>query len=124
NDPNACNGTTQGFIAGCTEKTGKLNPAANAERVGPAAGDGSYFGNNAAPVTGLRACDFNDEWTFSFNEEGNMKYDNKGDFYEDTYIGNANLGCGVNSELSETQAPWASGNFHYKVIPNAGVNPE
>lgn len=124
NDPDACQGTVRGFIAGCSEKTWKLNPAAYAEMVGPAPGDGSYFGNSLASVTGLRACDFNDTWTFSFNAEGNMTYDNKGDFYEDTYIGNGNKKCGVNSELSATEKPWASGNFHYKIIPNSGVNPE
>ncbi|HET6527636.1 MAG TPA: hypothetical protein VFG39_02705, partial [Balneolaceae bacterium] len=121
NDPNACQGTVRGFIAGCSDKTWKLNPAAYAEMVGPAAGDGSWFGNSAASVTGLRACDFNDTWTFSFDAEGSMKYDNKGDFFADTYIGNANSVCGVNSDLSATQKPWASGNFNYKVIPNSGV---
>jgi PKD repeat protein len=124
NDPSACHGTTQGFITGCSQKTWKLNPDAYAEMVGPGPGDGSYFGNSAASVTGLRSCDFNDEWTFSFDAEGKMKYDNKGDFYEDTYIGNGNSVCGDNSELSKTQKPWASGNFHYKVIPNSGVNPK
>jgi PKD repeat protein len=124
NDPDACQGTNRGFIAGCSEKTWKLNPDAYAEMVGPGPVDGSYFGNSLASVTGLRACDFNDEWTFFFDAEGKMKYDNKGDFFEDTYIGNGNSVCGDNSELSETQKPWASGSFHYKVIPNSGLKPK
>jgi hypothetical protein len=124
NDLDACHGTVQGFITGCSEKTWKLNPSAYSEMVGPAPGDGSYFGNSLASVTGLRACDFNDEWTFFFDSESKMKYDNKDDFFEDTYIGNANSVCGDNSELSETQKPWASGSFNYKVIPNSGTNPK
>lgn len=124
NDPDACQGTVQGFIAGCSDKTWKLNPAAYAEMVGPGPGDGSYFGNSPGSVTGVRACDFNDTWTFSFNGKGDMSYDNKGDFFEDTYIGNGNSVCGTNSELSDIQKPWASGHFHYQIIPGAGVKPE
>ncbi len=124
NDPNACQGTVQGFIAGCSQKTWTLNPDAYAEMVGPGPGDGSYWGNLATEVTGDRKCDFNDEWTFKFNATGDMNFDNKGDFFSENYLGKADNSCGTNDELTATEKPWASGDFHYEIIPNAGSKPE
>ncbi len=124
NDPDACQGTVQGFIAGCSQKTWRLNPAAYAEMVGPDPGAGTWWGNGAAEVSGGRACDFNDEWTFHFDAEGTMNYDNKGDYFSEDYLGLSNNSCGVNADLTATQKPWASGTFHYTIIPDAGVKPE
>jgi hypothetical protein len=115
NDPTACQGTLQGFIAGCSQKTWMLAPVGYAEEVGPAEGDGSYFGTGANEVTGDRICDFNDTYTFAFDAAGSFKYDNKGDFYADNYMGNSNNDCENSSVLSPAQLPWASGNFSYNV---------
>lgn len=124
NDPTACQGTVQGFIAGCSQKTWMLNPAPYAEMVGPNPGDGSWWGNSQSDVTGDRVCDWDDQWTFHFDATGTMNYDNKGDFYTENYLGNANYSCDVNADLTPVQKPWASGNFNYVIIPNAGTDPQ
>ena len=115
NDPAACQGSLQGFIASCSQKTWILAPIAYAEEVGPNEGAGDWFGNGASEPTGLRLCDFNDTYTFVFNAAGSFNFDNKGDFYADNYIGNGNNDCENNSVLSTAQQPWASGNFSYNV---------
>ncbi len=124
NDPGACQGTMQGFIASCTQKTWKLNPEAGAEGVGPNPGDVSWWSNTAGDVTGDRKCDWNDEWTFHFDANGNMSYDNKGDFFSEDYLGKADNSCGVDADLTTTQKPWSSGDFHYQIIKDAGTKPE
>jgi PKD repeat protein len=119
-DPNACDPANAiGFIAGCTQKTWKLNPDAGAYKVGPGADNGNWWSSGAGEVGG-RACEFNDEYTFSFNAAGTFVYDNKGDFYGDGYIGNGN-GCQPNSNMNATQAPWGSATSKFTVIENAGV---
>jgi PKD repeat protein len=122
NDPTACTTTVQGFIAGCTQKVWKLNPADNAMGVGPAPGNVSYFATTAADATSsTRGCDFNDTYTFSFNAAGTFVFDNMGDYYTEGYLGNDNNDCDVNSDLTPTEKPWGSGTFTYLVIDNAGA---
>lgn len=121
-DPNACDPTHAiGFIASCTQKKWKLNPAASAYAVGPGPDNGSWWSNNAGDVT-ARSCEFDDEYTFTFNAAGTFNYDNKGGFYADGYIGSGSNGCEPNSNLNAAQAPWASGSFTYTVIDGAGIN--
>lgn len=120
NDPTACQTGVQGFLASCTQKKWKLNPAAYATMVGPAPGDGSWWGNPAGDVTTLRACDYNDEYTFSFNAAGTYQYDNKGDYFDDGYMGLAAGTCGLNANLVGAQKLWASGTFSYSIIDNGG----
>lgn len=124
NDPKACEGTVQGFIAGCSQRTWMLNPAPYAEMVGPNPGDGSWWGNSASDVTGDRTCDFDDQWTFHFDANGDMNYNNEGDFFTENYLGKADYSCDVNADLTPVQKPWASGNFNYVIIPNAGTDPQ
>lgn len=120
-DPTACDPSKAlGFIAGCTSKKWKLNPDAGTYKVGPGPDNGSWWSSGAGDVTG-RSCEFNDEYTFSFNAEGTFVYDNKGDYYADGYIGASTFGCEPNSNLSGAQAAWASGNFNFTVIEGAGV---
>jgi len=120
-DPTACASTTLlGFLAGCTSKTWKLNPEAGTYKVGEGPDMGNWWGSGAGDVTG-RACEFNDEYIFFFNAEGTFKYDNKGDYYADGYIGAGTFGCEPNSNLSGAQAAWASGDFSFTVTENAGV---
>ncbi|MBP7558128.1 MAG: hypothetical protein KA821_17760 [Chitinophagaceae bacterium] len=120
-DPNACNPSNPiGFIAGCTSKKWKLNPEAGTYKVGEGPDMGNWWSSGAGDVTG-RACEFNDEYIFSFNAEGTFVYDNKGDYYADGYIGASTFGCEPNSNLSGAQAAWASGNFNFTVIDGGGV---
>jgi hypothetical protein len=122
NDPTACQGTAQGFIAGCTSKTWKLNPDAGAYKVGPSGpDDGSWWSSSVGDVT-ARSCEFNDTYTFSFDAAGTFVYDNKGDFYDDGYMGNQTNTCEPSSNYTAIQKPWGSGTFNYAIIPNAGVN--
>lgn len=122
NDPTACNADKLlGFIAGCTEKTWKLNPEAGTFKVGPGPDDGSWWSSGAGEVAD-RACEFNDEYTFVFDAEGTFIYDNKGDFYADGYLGSGTHGCEPNSNLPAAQQAWASGEFRFTVTENAGVN--
>ena len=121
-DPDACSADKLlGFLAGCTSKTWKLNPEAGAYKVGGGPGMGDWWASGIGDVTG-RACEFNDEYTFGFNPDYTFNFDNKGDYYADGYIGAGTFGCEPNSNLTGSQAAWASGNFSYVVIEGAGVN--
>lgn len=121
NDPNACDAKTAlGFIASCTKKTWKLNPQAGAFKVGPGADNGDWWSSGAGEVTG-RACEFNDEFTFSFNAEGTFAYDNKGDYFADGYLGNKTTTCEPATNLKGEQALWNSGNFKFSVTEGTGV---
>lgn len=119
-DPTACVGTQLGFITSCTSKKWKLDPDAGAYKVGPNPNDGSWWQNNLADVAS-RSCEFNDEYTFSFNANATFAYDNKGDFYADGYLGTNSYGCEPSANYTAAQRPWGSGTFTYSFIPNAGV---
>ncbi|MFT3911757.1 MAG: hypothetical protein QM737_20200 [Ferruginibacter sp.] len=120
-DPTACDGTPLGFITSCTEKTWKLMPDAGAYKVGPGPGDGSWWSSGPGEVTG-RSCEFNDEYTFSFNGARTFTYDNHDDFYGDGYLGDNSNSCQPSSNYTSAQAPWGSGSFTYNFIAGAGVN--
>lgn len=120
NDPSACQTSAQGFIASCTQKTWRLDPIDYAEEVGPAESDGSWYHTLATDVSGPRGCDFNDEYIFSFNAAGTFQFDNKGDFYADSYIGNSNNDCETNDKLPAGQKAWGSGTFSYTVSSTGG----
>jgi hypothetical protein len=117
NDPNACLPTkAAGFIASCTQKTWKLNPAAGTYAVGPNAGDGSWWSSGTADVAS-RSCEFNDTYTFNFATSV-FSYDNKDDFYSDGYLGTVpSQGCQPASNLSGEQAFWKSNaDYRYEVM--------
>ena len=120
NDPSACQNSTQGFIAGCTQKVWQLDPIDYAEEVGPTENDGSWFHTLATDVSGPRGCDFNDQYIFSFNAAGTFQFDNKGDFYADSYIANSNNDCETDDKLSGSQIAWGSGTFTYQVSSTGG----
>lgn len=121
-DPGACVGTQLGFITGCTSKTWKLNPEAGAYKVGDAGPGAGNWWTSAAAATTTRSCEFNDEYTFSFDANGTFVFDNKGDFFGDGYLGNNTGTCQPSSNYTAAQAPWGSGNFHYTFTADAGVN--
>jgi len=119
-DPDACLPTKAlGFIASCTSKTWKLLPDAGAYKVGPAANDGSWWTNGAGDVS-TRACEFDDEYTFSFNSAHTFVYKSYGDFYGDGYMGDNSNACQPESNFTSTQAPWGSGTFNFAVIEGGG----
>ena len=118
-DPTACQGTQLGFLAGCTSKTWKLDPAAGAYKVGPNPNDGSWWSSGAGDVT-TRSCEFNDEYTFYFNANQTFTYDNKGDFFGDGYLGNNTGTCQPSTNDKANETPWESGTFKYSFVPNAG----
>lgn len=121
NDPTACNADRLlGFLAGCTEKSWKLNPEAGAFKVGPGPDNGSWWSSGAGDVS-ARACEFNDVFTFRFDPGGTFIYDNKGDFFADGYLGNASTSCEPAVNLKGEQAAWNSGTFSFTAVGNAGV---
>lgn len=121
NDPEACVSTkARGFIAGCTQKVWKLNPAAETYKVGDGVDKGNWWSSSAGDVPG-RSCEFNDTYTFVFNKAGTFTYDNKGDFYADGYLGSGSFGCEPNSNLNTAQEPWSRSNFTYFVSNTGGV---
>jgi PKD repeat protein len=127
NDPTACQSPTnvQAFLAGCTQKKWRLMPSAYAEMVGPGPGDGSWWGNPAADVTASRACEWNDEYIFKFDAaQGTYQFDNKGDFFDDGYMGLSNFTCEPNANLTGLQALWGlnTTTFKYAVSPAGGGN--
>ncbi len=120
-DANACVGTPLGFITSCTSKTWTLDPDAGAYKVGPGGpDDGSWWSSGAGEVS-ARSCEFNDEYTFSFNADQTFMYDNKGDFFGDGYLGDNSGSCQPSSNYTSVQAPWGSGTFKYSFAPNAGA---
>ncbi len=120
-DPTACDPSNAiGFIASCTQKKWKLNPEAGTYKVGEGAGNGNWWSSGMDAVTG-RACEFNDEYIFSFDAEGTFVYDNKGDFFADNNLGPQDGGCHPNSAFKPVQMPWASGNFTFSVVEGTGV---
>ena len=121
-DPTACVNTQRGFLAGCVSRTWKLNPEAGAYKVGNEGPGAGNWWSSPATEPAARSCEFNDEYTFVFNEAGTFNYDNKGDFYGDGYLGNNTGTCQPTSNYTANQAPWGSGSFTYSFTPNAGVN--
>ncbi len=119
-EPTPCTGNVQ-LLTGCSSKTWKLIPQANAFQVGPdAAFSQVWYANSATDVVG-RACQFNDEYTFT--SAGVFTYDNKGDFWADT-DGSGNLtpsdiapksGCQPNSALNAKYKDWGSNTNKFTV---------
>ncbi len=119
-EPTPCTGNVQ-LLTGCSSKTWKLIPQANAFQVGPdAAFSQVWYANGAADVAG-RSCQFNDEYTFT--SSGDFIYDNKGDFWADT-DGNGNLtptdiapkpGCQPASVIPAKYKDWNSNSNKFSV---------
>lgn len=121
-NPYACDtAKALGFIASCTSKTWKLNPDAGAYKVGPSGpDDGSWWSSSVADVT-TRSCEFDDEYTFSFDANGTFVYNSHGDFFGDGYMGDNTGTCQPESNYTAVQKPWGSGTFKFAVIEGAGV---
>lgn len=121
-DPNACAQTTPlGFLASCTSKVWKINPAAGSIKCGQFAGGGEWWTIGATDVA-ARSCFYNDTYTFTFNKAGDFAYDDKGDFFSDGYIGTTpTTSCQSSTQYTAAQKTWGTGSFKYAVIPGTGV---
>ena len=121
-DPNGCDSSkTMGFIASCTKKVWKMNPASGAFKCGQFAGEGGWWTNSAQDVLD-RSCAFNDTYTFSYNATYDFAFDDKGDFYSDGFIGaTPSNSCQTANQYTTPQKPWGSGNFKYYISEGTGV---
>jgi hypothetical protein len=110
------------LLTGNSSKKWKLAPEAGALRFGPDDVT-TWWQNEIADLT-IRACLFNDEYTFTKSGRV-MTYDSKGDFYVDEENGNPwpsgmpPAGCYANSAIPAQFQGWANnGNFAFDVIGN------
>jgi PKD repeat protein len=97
-------------------------PNGGALFIGPSDFSQTWWSNTAADVT-ARACQFNDEYTFS--KDGTFKFDNKGDMWIDEEGGKVwpndvglTIGCHQASEWPTAYSAWSSGNHQFQVIDN------
>ena len=111
------------LLTGNSSKTWVLDqPNGGALFIGPSDFSQTWWSNSAADVT-ARACQFNDEYTFS--TDGTFKFDNKGDMWIDEEGGKVwpndvglNIGCHQASEWPAAYNTWSSGNHQFQVQAN------
>lgn len=115
-----CAGTAE-YLTDCTSRTWKLAEQAGALWVGPPDGSTTWWAIGATAAQD-RPCAWNDEWTF--NSEGEMIYDSKGDIWAETYMGVAADGCQPETILTGDKEPWRSGTHQFEILPGAGPNGE
>lgn len=105
-----------------SSKKWKLAPEANALMIGPPDFSQVWWGNSVADIA-TRSCHFNDEITFNVN--GNMVYDNKGDIWVDEEGGSSwpagmpAVGCHPNSAIPAQFKAWTGGNFTFELTGNS-----
>jgi len=97
-------------LHGGTSKVWKLNPAAGALAVGPGEANGDWFQTSADDVV-TRACSFDD--TYTFDVDGNFRYQTNGDLWAETYMGVDADGCIAEVDLPTAAQPWGSGDHTY-----------
>lgn len=115
--------TPMKLLTGNGSKTWILDqPGGGALFIGPSDFSQTWWSNSAADVT-ARACQFNDEYTFSTN--GTFSFDNKGDMWIDEEGGNVwpndvglTIGCHQSSEWPAKYATWGSGTHQFSIIGN------
>lgn len=120
-DPNACRGNIK-LLTNCGERTWKLANEAGAMVVGPDQ-TAVWWGNSADDLK-VRACHFNDEYTFT--SKGEFRYNNKGDFWADTdgqgVVIPADLGapagCQPSSVWPAKYKVWDSGTHQFTISDN------
>jgi PKD repeat protein len=111
------------ILTGNSSRKWKLAPEAGALWIGPPDFSATWWQNNTADLA-LRACLFNDEYTFT--KTGSvMTFNSKGDFYVDDEGGNPHpagmpaIGCYANNAIPVQFQPWANnGDFTFEVIGN------
>jgi hypothetical protein len=111
--------TPLSILTGNSSRKWKLAPEANALWIGPPDFSQTWWGNSVGDISS-RACQWNDEVTF--NADGTVVIDNKGDFYVDEEGGVAwptgmpSIGCHDNSEIPAAFSAWTGGEFTFTVI--------
>lgn len=122
-DPNGCFGN-KALLTGCALKTWVLDPNAGALWVGPNDHSATWWANSSGDVT-ARACQFNDEYTFS--KDGTFTFDNKDDMWVDNDSGidpypsdmlnnsGDKSGCYAWSAINPAYAAWGSGSHTFKI---------
>jgi hypothetical protein len=109
------------ILTGNSTKKWKLAPEAGALWIGPSDYSATWWANSLGDVT-TRACQFNDEYTFT--KTGDVfSYDTKGDFWVDDEGGNPHpagmpaIGCHPLSDIPAQFQSWtSSGPFTFSVI--------
>ncbi|MGA1976781.1 MAG: hypothetical protein ABSG89_02880 [Bacteroidales bacterium] len=121
-DPAGCDPSKPlGFIASCTQKTWKVNPAAGAFIVSQfPGGNGYWWGNGTSDITGRSAC-FNDEYTFKYDRAGDFVFNDQGDWFNDGSYPGSPGGNNSDNLYTAKQAAWGSGNFNYSVSSGTGI---
>lgn len=113
--------TPMKMLTGNSTKKWKLAPEAGALWIGPSDYSQTWWANSMADVA-ERACQFNDVITFNVN--GTMVMDMKGDFYVDAEGGNAHpsgmpaVGCHPVSAIPSQFQAWTGGNHTFNIINN------
>ena len=108
------------FITNCDTKTWRLIPAAGALFIGPDDGTGTTWFASSEDDVDVRACQFDDEWTFSV--DGAMVYDTKGDIWGEDYLG-FNFECVATADLGAPVADWGDGTHLFDVTAPTNGEP-
>lgn len=111
------------LLTGNSSKTWILDqPNGGALFIGPSDFSQTWWSNSAADVA-ARACQFNDEYTFSI--DGTFRFDNKGDMWIDEEGGKVwpndvglSIGCHQASEWPSKYSAWSTGTHQFQVIDN------
>lgn len=107
------------FMTNCSSRTWTLAKKPGALWVGPANASTTWWAIDAAGVT-TRSCAFNDEWTF--NSDGTVDYDSKGDLWGEAAIGLTPEGCHPETDLTTETKFWGSGK-HQFMFTGGGTDP-
>lgn len=113
--------TPMKLLTANSTKKWKLAPQAGSLWIGPSDYSQTWWANSAADVA-TRSCLFNDEITFNVN--GTMIMDTKGDFYVDEEGGNPHpagmpaAGCYANSAIPAQFQAWTGGSHTFSIIGN------
>jgi len=118
NDKPPCSAPME-FMTDCTSRTWKLAKKAGALWVGPPDGSSTWWYIDMVGIA-TRTCTFNDEWTF--NADGTVKFDTKGDVWGEATIGLSPDGCFPESSYSADTKAWGSG-VHQFMFTGGGTDP-
>jgi len=111
----SCNDPIIEFLTGCESRTFTLDSDNDGSLwVGPGDGSTTWWSYNSADVA-MRPCLNNDEWTF--NLDGEMIYDTKGDVWGEDYMG-FNFECIDDATfLTGPHPAWGSATHQYQIVP-------
>ena len=108
------------FLTNCSSRTWTLAKKPGSLWVGPANASTTWWAIDAAGVV-TRSCAFNDEWTF--NADGTVDYDCKGDLWGEAATGFKPDGCYPESDLTADTKFWGSGKHQFMLTGGTGTDP-